>query len=59
MPQDNELFSIQYVSDNGTQLPSVQSPLLSEEKNETEASLDKYGMAKPMRRRIRGKIFYD
>ena len=59
MPQDNELFSDEYVSDTGTALPSVQKPPLPEEKDETEASPDKYGLAKPKRRKIRGKIIYD
>ena len=47
MPQDNELFSDKYVSDTGTQLPSTQKPPLPEEKDETEASPDKYGFVKP------------
>ncbi|HOX41399.1 MAG TPA: hypothetical protein PK263_04345 [bacterium] len=59
MSPDNDLFSSQYVSDDGTPLPSVQQPQHPEEKNETEASPDKYGLAKPKRRRIRGKIIYD
>jgi hypothetical protein len=59
MPQDNELFSDKYVSDTGTQLPSAQKPPLPEEKDETEASPDKYGLAKPKRRKIRGKIIHD
>ena len=60
MSPDNDLFSDQYVSDDGTQLPSVQQPPPDpQEKNETEASPDKYGLAKPKRRPIRGKIIYD
>lgn len=71
MPKDDKVFYKEYESDSGTELPSVDIVEATEvpyKENETEATEvpdkknepeAKYGLSKPYRIKIRGKIIHD
>jgi len=58
MPNDKEEFSVEYTSGDVTEsLPDEPSGI--EVEKETETGELKYGLSKPQRHRIRGKIIHD
>jgi hypothetical protein len=63
MLNDNKTFTEEaegYESDSGTELPDMDTTETIKDqdmKNETEATLPKYGESKPRRHIIKGKVF--
>ena len=59
MLNDKGDFSEEYVSDGGTKAPSPEELEDRDKKKETESKGPKYGLSKPERHKIRGKIIRD
>ena len=58
MPDDKDEFSVEYASTDVTKTEPDELGA-TEEKEETESGGPKYGLSKPQRRLIRGKIIHD
>ena len=58
MSNDEDKVSAEYASGDVTEAPPDELGD-TESKNETESGETEYGLAKPRRRRIRGKIIHD
>lgn len=58
MSNDKDEFSVEYTPGNVTKSQSGEASG-TEAKEETESGGPKYGLSKPQRRRIRGKIIHD
>lgn len=58
MLSDKDDFLEEYVPASGTQSPPPEE-LSDPGKKETESSGPKYGLSKPQRHKIRGKIIHD
>lgn len=59
MSNSNQIFSQEYLSDSGTEFQHKDKYVADEKKDETEATPQKYGLSKPRRRTIRGKVIHD
>ena len=57
MPSQNETFSQEYFEEESTETDTkLRAPMITQEYIEKESLVNPYGLAKPQRRIIKGKI---